>query len=82
MKEYIKIHKKRVLHIFLCCIIGMLFPIGGLILFIIKEGMTGAALAYNFFIFMTLLVTWNLRDYRDWIEKKYPKEKEEIEQKL
>ncbi len=79
--QYIKIYKKRFLHLLLAVILWLIFPVSGLIIFLIKEGMSGIIAIYWFFVVIsTMIVSYNIRDYRDWIDKKYPKldKKDEI----
>jgi len=75
---YIRIHKKRLLHIFWCIILVFTVPVSGLIVFIVKSGMTGQTIAYWTFCVISITVAYQLREYRDWIDEKYPK-KEKIE---
>lgn len=75
--KYLTSHGKRILHLILCVIIVFAFPIAGLIVFLIKEGMAGSTITYWTTIIITIFVVQNIKDYRDWIDKKYPKTRKE-----
>jgi hypothetical protein len=70
-KAYIKIHKKRLLHISIVLVLFLLIVIGSFYLCAIVESKAGLLLL----LAIVFNAGWYLREYRDWIDKKYPKEK-------
>ena len=71
MKDnYIRIHKKRFLHIALCLILFLLFPLTSLILFLVA-GNKQIAFSSFFLCIFSGQVGYFLCEYRKWIDEKY-----------